>query len=135
MRQRVLELLVGDEPALHEDLPDRPLHGWGRRGRNVVGDGRRRAALRLGLTLLRVPLPLVLGPLLGERAGEVEPLDAELVDQDLAEPFTGCALLLERLFELLLGDEALLDEDGADQPGGNCRRVHAPSIGNPSFEL
>ena len=93
------------------------------------------ALLRLRLALLGVALALVLGPLLGERAREVEPLDAELLDEDLAQPIAGRTLLRERKLQLLLGDEAFLDEDGADQPGRNGRRIHGRSIGNPSFEL
>src|SRR5262249_53675613 len=88
-----------------------------------------------GLTFFDLPLALVLGPLLGEGAGEVEPLDTVLFDEDLAEANSGSALLFERELQLLLGDQALLDEDGADQVARDNGRIHGPSIGNPSFEL
>ncbi len=129
----LFELLLGHEPALHEDLSDRALEDAAGGG----GDGRERDRRRhrRRLAVLDSSPALVLGPLLGEGAREVEPLDAELLDQDLAEPLARRALLLEGELELLLGDEALLDEDRADQTGGDRRRVHGPLIGNPSFEL
>ena len=135
--ERLLQLGIRDEPALDEDLADRPLHRGGRDGRYGWRIGRLcggQACVR-GLALLGLPLALVLRPLLGQRAREVEPLDAELLDEDLPDAYACRTLLLERQLELLLGDQSLLDEDRADQPGGNDRRIHGRSIGNPSFEL
>jgi hypothetical protein len=59
----------------------------------------------------------------------------EVVDEDLAEPIARLALPFQSQLELLLGNEALLDEHQADQTSGDGRLIHGRSIGNPSFEL
>ena len=66
--------------------------------------------------------------LLGQRAGELELADHALGDERLSEPLTGLALAYERLVELLLGDEAALDEDVAQTaPAGGVLRPGGPT--------
>ena len=56
-------------------------------------------------------------------------------DEDLPEALPRAFLFRERVLELLVRDQSTLDEDGADQAGGDCGRgLHGLSIGNPSFE-
>ncbi len=85
--------------------------------------------------LLHGALPLVLGPLLRECAGQVEPRHTEPLDQNLAEAVARPLLLFERDVELLLCDQALFDKEGPDQKGRDSWTFHGGSIGNPSFEL
>ena len=74
--------------------------------------------------------------LLQQRGRQLDPGDAEPGDQDVTEALPGRLLRFKRLLELLFGDQAVLDEDVADEAGGGgCCGVHAPRIGNPSFEL
>ncbi len=115
--ERVLQLILRDEPPLDEDLADRPLvSGLLRRRLELGPDSGEMQRGKLFRLLLRAQ-PLVLGPLLGQHAGDVEPRDAEAGDEDLPEALAGRALLLERELELLLGDDPLLDEDLTDQAG------------------
>src|SRR5262249_49519138 len=134
--ERVPELRLGNETALDEDLADRPLAGRNRCrvcvAAPLVGDGHEIAILGVLLALLEAASPLAPAPLLGEAAGQVEPLHAELVDEDLTQPIARLTLPFEGDLELLLGDEALLDEHQADQTGGDSRLIHGRSIGNPS---
>ncbi len=129
--QRLFELGLVDEASLDEDLADAPA-------------ARRRPArlIRLGPADPESPLRspcvrlLELGPLLGEHAGELDPRDVELGDQDLAQEHSRLGLELEGTLELLVGQKPTLDEEGADQPRlqDRCLR-HATCIGNPSFGL
>ena len=85
--------------------------------------------------LFRRALTLVLGPLFREGACEVESRHAEPLDENFAEAIARSLLLLERNIELFLCDQALLDEEGANQEGRDGWAFHGASIGNPSFEL
>ncbi len=91
--ERLLELLLGDEPALDEDLPETTPAG-------VVLRPRGAAELR---------------PLLGDDARELLARDAEALDEDLTELLPGLVLELEGHTDLALGDEAPLDEERADE--------------------
>ena len=127
--ERGIELIAADEPELDEDLADRPpdLHLAG----GHWGDGR--LLLRGNAVALRV---FELGPLLGEHARKLEPRDAELCHDDLAEPVAAVCLQLQRPLELLVRDHVLLDENGADQARldrSGC--FHSTPIGSHSFEV
>jgi len=90
---------------------------------------------RLLALLLPPALALVLGPLLCECTRKIEPRDTKSFDEDLAEAVARALLLFERDVELLLCDQAFLDEQGADQQSRDSWTFHGASIGNPSFEL
>ena len=112
------ELRLGDEPACDEDLADPAPVG-------AQGSLERRPCRSPGIL-----------PLLGDHLCQLRARDAEALDQDLAELLVGLLLDLERHPDLALGDEPALDEEAADQPGGNeLLRSHSVSIGNPPFGL
>src|SRR5437868_165152 len=70
-------------------------------------------------------LRLELDPvLLGERAGQGRMRHEAELDDGLAEPLAGRGLLLERALELLLGQEALLDQKTPEGPPGGGSRFH-----------
>ena len=86
--------------------------------------------------------------MLRQRTREVEPGEAALLDEDLADAAALLALDLERRLELRVRDESELDEDLPDaaSTGGLGRRelvrahvwlrsVHLTSIGTDSPEL
>ena len=144
--ERPVEVVAGDEATLQEDLPDRApqlrLDGRGGRiGRAVGVHVRRRVGRRLpdgrsGLLFARLAVALELGPLLREHARELEAGDAELRNDDLAQPLAARLLLLQGKLELFLRDEPLLDEEGADQARRHGRgRFHIASIGRHPFEV
>ena len=141
--ERPVEVVGGDETSREEDLADGAAQLWldrnrvrlrlpcRRRCRSGSGRGGRR-----GLVVARRSVALELRPLLGEHARELEARDAEFRHDDLAQALAGLRLLLERELELFLRDEALLDEEGADQArrdGRGC--FHIASIGRHSFEV
>ena len=133
--ERTVELRVGDETALDEDLAERAswlaafvgdLGKLGRLGRHVGGRGHdlERRLLRIrrrsgGIRALEV------GPLLCEHARELDAGDAEVLNEDLPEMLLRLDLDRESSLELLLGDEAALEENGADKPRRDwIRRTH-----------
>ena len=97
------------------------------------GDGRparRVPALDLGAkTGAEALLGLQLDPvLLGERARQRGAGDVAALDQDLAEPLAGRLLRRQRVLELLVGQEALLDEKRAKR-APRVRRSHILPFG------
>ena len=85
--------------------------------RRLLGLRRRGARVR----------PLEVRPLLREHARELDAGHAEVLDEDLSEVLFRLDLDRKSSLELLLGNEAALEEDGADQPGRNwIRRTHVP---------
>ena len=90
---------------------------------------------RLACTRARVLLRLPhSGPVLCDDLRELGALDAEPLDEDLAELLAGFLLQLERDDELALGHEPALDEKRADQPvGDSLRKGHLP-VYRPSLE-
>ncbi len=118
--QRLVELLLGRHPPLDEDLAQRPLRlGVDRVPILDQAHGRHRELDRA----LVASSPLHRRPLLGEHARELDPRDAERGHEHLADHLAGALLDDERLLELLLGDEATLDEDLADQTGREDSRL------------
>ena len=112
--ERLVELLLGHEPALDEDLPE-PAPA------RVVLRAGRAAELR---------------PLLGDDARELLARHAEALHEDLPELLPGLTLELEGDPDLALRDEPPLDEERADQTRlQRLRNRHVPSIGSPSNEL
>ena len=91
--ERLVELLLGDEAALDEDVPETAPAGG----------------------VLRPGGPTELGPLLRNDARELLARDAESLDEELAELLTRLALDLEGDADLAFGDEAALDEERADE--------------------
>ena len=132
--ERLGQLGSRDEAPLDEDLADRPL-----RRRLVlaplVEHPRELPNGRVGGAVLVGAAGLVLGLLKLQRALERLALDVEPLDQDLPEQAAARLLLPERDFELFLRQNALFDDQRADQACGDGRRVHACGIGNPSSEL
>ena len=137
--ERMLELFLVDRALLHEDLADRPPAALARVERRPFRGDSGQIGLGGVLVLLRLLLecarPLERGPLVCERAREIEPRDAVARDEDLAEPHPGPLLLFERALQVVLGDETFLDEDRPDQACGNRRCFHIPLIGSPSDEV
>src|SRR4029079_4417051 len=112
--ERLVELLLGDEAALDEDVPETAPAGG----------------------VLRPGGPTELGPLLRDNARELLARDAEPLDEELAELLTRLALDLEGDADLAFGDESALDEERADESGRKGLRCgHDPCIGSPSNEL
>ena len=112
--ERLVELLLGDEPALDEDLPEP-------------------APARI---VLRPGGAAELRPLLGDDARELLARHAEALHEDLPELLPGLALELEGDPDLALRDEPALDEERADQTRlQRLRSRHVPCIGSPSNEL
>jgi hypothetical protein len=83
------------------------------------------------------------GHLLREGTGELELADHAQADERLAQPLPGLPLPLERVVELLLGDESAGDEDLAQWPPAVARRAvraaaapHVlPLLGDDTCEL
>ena len=67
----------------------------------------------------------------GEHAGELERRERAELDEDVADAPAGGALDLERLVELLVGDQAAFDQRRADaaEPLG----AHGPTHGRPRW--
>ena len=80
-----------------------------------------RAEAALGLELDAV--------LLGKRNGQRGTGDVTALDEDRAQQPTALVLFDESQIELVLGDEALGDEQLAEGSPGVFRRFHVPCIG------
>ena len=110
----LVELLLGHEAALDEDVPETAPAG----------------------AVLRPRRPTELGPLIRHDARELLARHAEALDENLAELLARLPLDLERDADLAFGDKPALDEERADEPG--WKRLwsrHGPCIGSPSNEL
>ena len=104
-----LELVVADEAKLDKDLTNRPSDG---RLNGRFLDKRERHDRCLLIARHR---GLELCPLLSEDARELEPRDAELCHDDLTQALTGVLLQFKGPLELIIRNQALCHEDGADQ--------------------
>jgi hypothetical protein len=88
---------------------------------------RLRVELRLGLEQDTV--------LLGKCAGEGERREGSPLDEDLADKPARPPLLGKRRVELLLREEAFLDEQRSERPPGIARAKHRFLIGRPAPKL
>jgi len=110
--KRLFELLLGGHATLDEDLAKRASGGGiGRVG--ILDETHRRRWHSDGA----VPSvgPLHRRPLFREHARELDPRHPERRDEHLSDHLAGALLNDQRLFELLIGDEATLDEYLADE--------------------
>ena len=73
-------------------------------------------------------------PLLGERVGEAEPVEAVPLDADLAQRAARLLLLGECVLELSSRDQVPVDQDRADPAVGHgvWGGIHISAIGSPS---